>query len=285
MNHATWRAAVLGRWMFFLILACLPLGQGVAKGLFKVAVMPVEAAPGVSPNLREKVRLELESQLVKSGKVEVIERAKLKQITEEMKLTLQGVMDPATAQQLGKLTGVSVFLFPRITSAWASQHRVHQDLIDEDEVTVKAGFQLALKLVQTETGKILASETVSGSFRKTRMESEGGIPSRGGALAAARAAAVKRAGSVILGALYPIKVAHYNPKTGVVMINRGKGSLRVGQRLKVFSQGEAIIDPDTGEVLGADEEQIGLIKVTSVRAKYSKARILKGSVERGAICR
>ncbi len=285
MKKHVFPARALSRGLLCVVLALAPVMPGLAKGLLRVAVMPVEAASGVSPNLREKVRLELESQLVKSGKVEVIERAKLAKISEEMKLSLQGVMDPATAQQLGKLTGVSVFLFPRITSAWASQHREHQDLIDEDEVTVKAGFQLALKLVRTETGRILAAETVSGSFRRTRMESEGGIPSRGGALAAARAAAVKRAGSVILGALYPVKVAHYNPKTGVVVLNRGKGSLRVGQRLKVYSQGEAIIDPDTGEVLGSDEEQIGLIKVTAVRARLSKARILKGSVERGAVCR
>jgi len=267
--------------IFFLIFS-----QNIlAGGKLRVAVMPVEGGRGISSSLKETVRLDLESQLVKSGKVDVLDRDKLKQLSEEMKLSLEGIIDPATMQELGKVTGVSVFLFPRITSAWSQVKRERIPLVNEDEVVVQAGFQLALKLVETETSRILASEKAKGGYYLKRMESEGGIPGREGALASARSRAIKQAGNIILTALYPVKVAHYNASSGVVTLNRGKDALKVGQKLKVFSMGEAIIDPDTGEQLGSDEEQIGIIKVTETRSKLSRASILKGRVEVGAVCR
>ncbi len=274
------------KFAFILLLGicCVwPAASMAAK--HKVAIMPVEAGSGISQNMREATRLELERQLVKTGKVDVIERDKLERLSEEMLLSLSGVVDPSSLQQLGKVTGVSVFLFPRVTSAWSSVKRDRIPIVNEDEVTVKAGFELALKLVKTETSRIMASEKAVGGYSITRMESEGGYPSKGGALATARSRAMIKAGAIILGAIYPIKVAHYNDKTGIVTVNRGKGALKVGTKLKVFAQGEAIIDPDTGEALGSDEEQIGLIKITAVRAKLSKAKIIEGGVEIGAICR
>ncbi len=267
----------------FVLLLLSPALAGAAK--HRVAIMPVESSSGISKNLRESTRLELERQLVNSGKVDVIERDKLERLSEEMQLSLTGVVDPASVQELGKVLGVSVFLFPRITSAWSSEKRERIPIVNEDEVTIRAGFELALKLVKTETSKIIASEKASGSYSITRMESEGGLPSKGGALATARSRSLKEAGSIIIGAVYPIKIAHYNAKTGVVTVNRGKGSLNVGDKLKVFAQGEIIIDPDTGEALGSDEEMIGVISVTAVRKKLSKAKIVEGSVEVGAICR
>ncbi len=271
---------------FILLLGVSCIWPAVSMAAkHRVAIMPMEASSGISQNLREATRLELERQLVKTGKVDVIERDKLKRLSEEMRLSLTGVVDPSSIQELGKIAGVSVFLFPRITSAWSSVKHERIPIVNEDEVTVKAGFALALKLVHTETSRIMASEKASGGYSITRMESEGGYPSKGGALATARSRALGNAGAIILGAIYPIKVAHYNDKTGIVTVNRGKGALKVGVRLKVFAQGEVIIDPDTGEALGSDEEQIGLIKITAVRAKLSKAKIIDGGVELGAICR
>ncbi len=249
----------------------------------RVAVAPVEG--NYSQAMKEKVRLELERQLVTSGKLEVLDRNKLKELTEEMKLSLEGVIDPATMQNLGKITGVSVFLFPRIVSAWASSRRSLIPIVNEYEYVVRAGFELMLKLVKTETSQIIAADKVSGSFYSKKMAGEGGIPSKGAALAAAQSRALKNAGGLILGALFPIKVAYYNKTTGIVTLNRGKDTLHKGQVLTVYSLGEKIIDPDTGEVIGNDEEPIGKIKIIETRSKLSRARILKGYVKRASVCR
>ena len=44
--------------------------------------------------------------------------------------------------------------------------------------------------------------------------------------------------------------------------------------LKVVTLGEGFLDPDTGEVLGADEELIGVIKVSETKARFSIAKVL-----------
>jgi hypothetical protein len=61
-----------------------------------------------------------------------------------------------------------------------------------------------------------------------------------------------------------------------------KHDVSVGDEFNVFSVGEELIDPDTGELLGREEEEIGKVKVFQVKDKYSKARPIgkKGDVIR-----
>lgn len=54
----------------------------------------------------------------------------------------------------------------------------------------------------------------------------------------------------------------------------------------VYEKGEELIDPQTGLSLGAEEEELGVIEVTSVKEKYSIAQSLKGyGFSRGDIIR
>jgi len=43
----------------------------------------------------------------------------------------------------------------------------------------------------------------------------------------------------------------------------------VGDNFKIFSVGDALIDPDTGAKLGADEKQTGTGFVVDLQDKYS----------------
>jgi transcription elongation GreA/GreB family factor len=55
------------------------------------------------------------------------------------------------------------------------------------------------------------------------------------------------------------------------MITLGQDRVTAGQTVKAISKGEEIIDPETGESLGSEEEEIGLLEVTDVKEKYSYA--------------
>lgn len=61
-------------------------------------------------------------------------------------------------------------------------------------------------------------------------------------------------------------------KSGKVYVNLGKGVVSVGDKLTLMDRGESLIDPDTGITLGGEDEQIGELKVTSVKEKYSLAK-------------
>ena len=76
----------------------------------------------------------------------------------------------------------------------------------------------------------------------------------------------------IVNTVYPLRVARVDGKT--LYLNRGNdGSLKVGDRLAVYSQGEAITDQDTGEVLGNTEQEVAQAVVTAVEARFSKAEL------------
>ena len=97
---------------------------------------------------------------------------------------------------------------------------------------------------------------------------------------------VIKAGNDILAGIYPIKVASVNGNN--VMLNRGKGAgIATGQVYTVFNQGQTVTDPDTGEVLGTSEEEVGTIKITAANPKFSSGKIITGAgqVATGAICR
>jgi hypothetical protein len=59
----------------------------------------------------------------------------------------------------------------------------------------------------------------------------------------------------------------------------------VGDQLAIFHVGQSFTDPDTGQVLGAEEKQVGLLKVTETEDRFSKAAIVQGTPAIGNICR
>ncbi len=60
-----------------------------------------------------------------------------------------------------------------------------------------------------------------------------------------------------------------------------------GEVFSVYSVGEELIDPDTGELLGSEEEKIGSVKIYDVKEKYSKARVENGGsgIKKGDVIR
>jgi hypothetical protein len=72
--------------------------------------------------------------------------------------------------------------------------------------------------------------------------------------------------------LLPAKVLAV--RDGSVTLNRGDGTgVTVGQTWRVLAQGETLVDPDTGENLGAEEVPVGAIRITAVNPKMSVGEI------------
>lgn len=90
----------------------------------------------------------------------------------------------------------------------------------------------------------------------------------------------------IVNKLTPAKVVAVT--NGQVIINRGEAMVYDGDRFDIYSQGEELVDPDSGEVLGAAEEKVATIVITSIKDKISYGVIESGkidSVDKGAIAR
>jgi hypothetical protein len=66
---------------------------------------------------------------------------------------------------------------------------------------------------------------------------------------------------------------------GAIYVNVGaEAGIKEGDEFDVFRPGEVIKDPDTGEVLGANEVRVGRIKVIAIRGpRLSSAIAVSGT--------
>ncbi len=94
-----------------------------------------------------------------------------------------------------------------------------------------------------------------------------------------------KAANRVVDVIYPAKILKRTGK--IITINRGDGTgIARGQTWTAFALGEKLIDPDTGEDLGAEEIAIGKIKITSVRPKTAQGVVLEDyGIDKGQILR
>ena len=91
----------------------------------------------------------------------------------------------------------------------------------------------------------------------------------------------------MLANIYPIRIAEIQPG-GNVIFNQGGVTISNGELFDIFKPGKKVIDPYSGESLGAVETWIATAKVEKVLDKMSYARIIKGEpgmVQKSYICR
>lgn len=73
-----------------------------------------------------------------------------------------------------------------------------------------------------------------------------------------------------------------------IYLNIGGENIQSGKTYAVYALGEKIIDPYTGESLGAEETKIAILKISDVKPKYSIGTLIEGKIEdiqNGQICR
>jgi curli biogenesis system outer membrane secretion channel CsgG len=139
-------------------------------------------------------------------------------------------------------------------------------------------------LVDIATGKALVAESGAGEYRKTTTGSLGlGARSsfdpnlRDGALRDALARALNK--MVVKLDKQPFRGAVLVLDGESIVIRAGTRSrLREGTELPVFRPGQEFRDPDSGELLGRKESQIGVIKITGHQNdRLSEASVVSGS--------
>lgn len=105
----------------------------------KIAVIPFQdLKTDIVTTLGKYIAEELTTALFNSGKFHIIERNLLNKVLEELKLSQTGAVNPSSAKELGKITGVDAVVTGTI-----------QDLINRVAVNCR--------LIETETGNIFAA--------------------------------------------------------------------------------------------------------------------------------
>mgnify|MGYP001160586861 CR=1 FL=1 len=241
----------------------------------------------------------LTTALVKSGKFMVIERQQLEQVMKEQSLGLTGAVTPQSAAQIGKLLGVELIVLGSVNEFGEKQSSVGGSVgsklskgmfglnkVGVDTKTARVG--LDIRLVNTTTGEIVAADGIAEEESKKGLDVGTddfafSNDSRFDETLSGKATrkAVNKVVEMIIGAMDKLpwsgKIIKVNADKTVYIKPGGAGGVKMGDVFDVFSQGEEIIDPDTGLSLGSEESKVGTIEVIDVKDPMAKAKVVTGS--------
>jgi curli biogenesis system outer membrane secretion channel CsgG len=283
--------------LFTLLSAPAVLGQGAKP---RVAVLEFKnKASNYSWNWYNAGRGAqdmLVTELVKTGRYRVIEREQLAAIMQEKNLSLSGDVDPRTAVKIGKMLGVEYLVTGAVTQLGTTNRGASVPggfgLPSVSVHSQKAEAALDARAFSTSTGEIVWADTASGetSDASVYVAGAGGGASDQGKvdkilrpvvqkLAASFAKAdVKTSGMGGTGDASGIVGKIAKADGGTLYVNVGsEGGVKEGDEFTVYRVGEQIKDPDTGEVLGANETKVGRVRITSVKGpRLSTASAVAG---------
>lgn len=240
------------------------------------------------------------TELVKKGSFRVMEREQLAAIIEEKNLTLSGDIDPKTAVKIGKMIGVEYLIAGAVTELGVADRNVNVPgglfrgrLPSVNVRSQKMDAAVDARAFSTSTGEIVWADTAQESTSDSSVYvagAGGGVDDHRKVDRILRPVVVKLAESLgqtkltttgLGGATDASGVAGKIAKAdgGTIYLNVGsEAGVKEGDEFDVFRPGEPIKDPDTGEVLGANEQKVGRIKVNAVMGpRLSKASAVSGS--------
>lgn len=260
----------------------------VRSGVAAIFGTDVDVGNGISDMLVEE--------LVKGGQYSVIERKALDKLLAEQNFSNSDRADPATAARIGRLLGVDAIVVGSITQFGRDDRQVglggfgrslgRYGLGGTSMRSAKAVVAVTARLVNVETGEILAVATGNGESRRsgTSLLGAGGSGSAAGAgvmdmrssnfantiLGEATRHAVEQLAEQLNANASRIEV-RVRPVEGLVadvsgntlVINIGmRAGVRPGMTLTVRRVGREIKDPATGRVIRRVEQTLGTLTIT-----------------------
>lgn len=209
---------------------------------------------------------ELIHQLVATRKFDVLERARVDDLLKEKEFQDSDYASPEEAPKLARLLGADYFVLGRIDDLAGRSEEKPMPYSTRSYLQQEAHIDLYLRVVDARTGRIVAAEKFAS---EATLRDPKGSDHVGKKLIAQ--AAQEMVGRIV-GTVFPLRVAKAEGHT--LYINRGNdGTLKVGDVLAVYSQGEAIVDQDTGETLGNTESEVARATVTAIEARFTRAEL------------
>jgi len=244
----------------------------------------------------------LTTALTKTERFVVLERAALDKVTAEQDLGASGRVNPEFAPQVGKITGAQAIITGDITrfsytqSSLGGSGSILRGIGAKVEKT-NAQVGIDLRIIDTETGEVLLSQSADGSASMSNVAATLTHGSQDFSTAVAENTPLGKATRqalerIVIAVTKTMKSQRWS---GRVMDVRGDHIyINAGTRLglitdvplDVFRPDAALTDPETGRRMGSPDKLIGSVVIDAVKEQYSVAKILNGSgLKRGDVVR
>ena len=236
--------------------------------------------------------------LLSTNRFRVFERAKLDLLLQEQNFqNFSGLVDQTTAVKLGKMIGVDAILTGSITNiSFKKSEGIKIGPIKVGKSYAKV--VMTIRIIDVTTGEILFSTVQEEEASKSGVSGVLPIPIPGGiGFSHKEAVDVLSAVELICNKVALNFVAKMDRKTvelssaplegyvvkvestssgGItqVYINLGESSgIQVGDEIRIYREGEVILDPKTNEVLDRELDLIAQARIKTVRDKLSIALV------------
>lgn len=294
-----------------LLLTVLAVLPSAAQDKRRIAVMDfgygtvmtsVQAIFGTNQDIGKGISDMLVNQLVNNGTYRVFERAALDKIINEQNFSNSNRADPATAAKIGALAGVDTIIIGDITTFGRDDKNYGGGAVGYGLGKfgmgglglhkAKAVVEITARMVDVNTGEILASVTGRGESKRsgTDMLGGGGSGWSGGGghldmgsanfgqtiIGEATTSSVDQVATGLDGKSGSLPTAAAPPpapidglvadaSTGDIIINVGSSAgVKVGDTLAVTRVLRTVKDPATGKVLRTIDQPVGTLTITSV---------------------
>jgi len=231
---------------------------------------------------------QLTDALMQSGQFVVMERQTLGDVMAEQDLANSGRAQKSQSAQTGKLVNAQILVKGTVTEfenkSSGSDSGVGFGGFKVGAKREEAHVGLIIRLIDTTTGEVLDSQRVEGKAASGGtsfgMNVAGvGFGTSGFSktpLGKATQMAIDNAVSIIAAKLknvpFQARIVKVNGDDEVLISGGQKTGIAEGDAFTIYSVGESLVDPATGEQLGSELEKKGSVKVTKVEEKYAKAK-------------
>ena len=276
-----------------LVLLLAVSSQSFAQGKVRIAIWEFENHSdtgwwyynNLGPAARNQIDNEFSENPLLASKFSVIERDKLNLVLKEQGLAQTGAVDPATAAKVGKLLGVKYIVMGGIDKFKIDNTGGGIARLGISAHVVQADATISLRFIDATTAERVLSVSADGQVKKgggafsgtsLSQNSERGIADET-VQATAKAVVAKLASgdniARIIAAAGPVgglagKIIKVDGDRAWINLGASSG-IKVGDKFNVIAVGEALVDPDTGKTLGADERQTGNGAVVDVQPEFA----------------
>jgi curli biogenesis system outer membrane secretion channel CsgG len=280
------------RFAGILAVVFLVAGPTRAQGKIRIAIWEFENhadthywfSKDLGPAARNQIDTEFSENKLLAAKFSVVERDKLNLVLKEQGLATAGAVDPTTAAKVGKILGVKYVVLGGIDKFNIDVTKASLGMFGVGGHMVQAFATINLRFVDSTTAERVLSVSADGDVKSGGGTIKGTSLSRDAEWGIASDTIQKAAQAVaekLTSGEYLARVSSAAAGAGVegkiikvdgnrAWINLGAlAGIKLGDKFNVYNVGEALIDPDTGAKLGADERQTGNGAVVEVQSKFA----------------
>lgn len=220
-------------------------------------------------NLETEFRHKIEELLTQGRRFGVLDRTRTDVYEAEKRFLQSEDVDPGERARLGQVIGADYLLYGVVDRIIVEDQSKIIEISGERISRLLGTVEVRFTIMALATRQIKWTSSIS-----LDQEFDISIPPERVAASVLDAVATAMVGELTEN-IYPPKVtAVVTP--GQFILNRGGNTVSLGDLFEVFSAGEALIDPDTGEPLDRVEISVGIAQIVDVKPKYSIARLISG---------